>query len=93
MVKAVGPEVSLFQPGDEVIYAGSINRPGTNAQFHLVDERIVGRKPRTLDWAEALLQATDENPGGLAERFLQLVRQTIQQAINPFWSTMESYLP
>ncbi|NKF34481.1 zinc-binding alcohol dehydrogenase family protein, partial [Pseudomonas sp. BGM005] len=36
-----------------VFYAGSIIRPGTNAEFHLVDERIVGRKPKTLDWAEA----------------------------------------
>lgn len=53
VVKAVGPEVSLFHPGDEVFYAGAINRPGTNAQFDLVDERIVGRKPRSLDWAEA----------------------------------------
>jgi NADPH:quinone reductase len=53
IVKAVGPDVSLFKPGDEVFYAGVINRSGTNAHFHLVDERIVGRKPRTLDWAEA----------------------------------------
>ena len=53
IVRAVGEEVTLFQPGDEVFYAGSITRPGTNAEFHLVDERIVGRKPKTLDWAEA----------------------------------------
>ena len=47
IVKAVGPECTLFQPGDEVYYAGSIARPGTNAELHLVDERIVGRKPKT----------------------------------------------
>ena len=53
MVEAVGAEASLFRPGDEVFYAGSIARPGTNAALHLVDERIVGRKPRTLDFAGA----------------------------------------
>jgi zinc-binding alcohol dehydrogenase family protein len=53
VVEAVGESVTLFQPGDEVYYAGDITRPGTNAQFHLVDERIVGRKPTTLDFAEA----------------------------------------
>jgi NADPH2:quinone reductase len=53
VVRAVGPDVSLFEPGDEVFYAGSITRPGTNAELHLVDERIVGRKPQSLDWAEA----------------------------------------
>jgi zinc-binding alcohol dehydrogenase family protein len=53
IVEAVGGEVSLFQVGDEVFYAGDITRPGTNAELHLVDERIVGHKPRTLDWAQA----------------------------------------
>jgi NADPH2:quinone reductase len=53
VIDAVGPEVSLFKPGDEVWYAGSILRPGTNAEFHLVDERIVGRKPTTLNFAQA----------------------------------------
>jgi zinc-binding alcohol dehydrogenase family protein len=53
IVDAVGPEVSLFKPGDEVFYAGSIQRQGTNAEFHLVDERIVGRKPKTLSYAQA----------------------------------------
>lgn len=53
VVKAVGPDVKLFKPGDEVYYAGAINRPGTNAQFHLVDERIVGAKPKTLSFEEA----------------------------------------
>ncbi|MEF2070513.1 zinc-binding alcohol dehydrogenase family protein [Consotaella aegiceratis] len=52
IVTAVGPDVTLFQVGDEVYYAGSITRSGTNAEFHLVDERIVGRKPKSLDWAE-----------------------------------------
>ena len=53
IVRAVGPKVTLFRPGDEVFYAGAIDRPGTNAQFHLVDERIVGRKPKSLDFAAA----------------------------------------
>ncbi|PYB76862.1 zinc-binding alcohol dehydrogenase family protein [Rhizobium wuzhouense] len=53
IVKAVGPDVSLFKPGDEVYYAGAIGRPGTNAEYHLVDERIVGGKPRSLSFAEA----------------------------------------
>jgi NADPH:quinone reductase len=53
VVAEVGPQTQLFKPGDEVFYAGSIDRSGTNAQFHLVDERIVGSKPGTLGFAEA----------------------------------------
>jgi len=53
VVDAVGPDVSLFKPGDEVFYAGSILRQGTNSEFHLVDERIVGRKPKSLSFAQA----------------------------------------
>jgi len=53
VVDAVGREVTLFQPGDAVYYAGSIDRPGSNAEYQLVDERIVGRKPATLDDAQA----------------------------------------
>jgi NADPH2:quinone reductase len=53
IVTAVGPDASLFRPGDEVFYAGSIARSGTNAEYHLVDERIVGRKPASLSFAEA----------------------------------------
>ena len=53
VVEEVGPDVTLFRPGDEVWYAGSIARPGTNSELHLVDERIVGRKPDTLDFAQA----------------------------------------
>ncbi|MCM5553539.1 zinc-binding alcohol dehydrogenase family protein [Pleomorphomonas sp. NRK KF1] len=52
-VVAVGNEATTFQSGDEVWYAGSIARPGANSQFHLVDERLVGRKPGTLSDAEA----------------------------------------
>lgn len=47
-VEAVGDEVSLFKVGDEVYYAGDINRPGSNAEYQLVDERIVGKKPKKL---------------------------------------------
>src|SRR3982074_836217 len=53
VVDSVGPDVTLFKPGDEVFYAGSIQRQGTNSEFHLVDERIVGRKPKTLSFAQA----------------------------------------
>jgi zinc-binding alcohol dehydrogenase family protein len=52
-VVEVGDKVSRFKPGDEVFYAGSITRPGANSEFHLVDERIVGRKPKRLSNAEA----------------------------------------
>ena len=53
IVKAVGPDVTLFQPGDRVWYAGSIARQGTNSELHLVDERIVGHAPASLDFAQA----------------------------------------
>jgi zinc-binding alcohol dehydrogenase family protein len=53
VVDAIGPDVTLFKVGDEVFYAGSIQRQGTNSEFHLVDERIVGRKPKTLSFAQA----------------------------------------
>ncbi|WP_422509097.1 zinc-binding alcohol dehydrogenase family protein [Stenotrophomonas sp. GZD-301] len=53
IVDAVGSEVGLFQPGDAVFYAGAIGRPGSNAEYQLVDERIVGRKPASLDDAAA----------------------------------------
>ncbi len=53
VIDSVGPEVTFFKPGDEVFYAGSILRPGTNSEFHLVDERLVGHKPRSLSFAEA----------------------------------------
>ena len=48
-----GPDCTRFKPGDAVYYAGSVIRQGANCQFHLVDERIVGRKPATLSFAEA----------------------------------------
>jgi len=53
IVRAVGANVTLFAPGDEVFYAGSIVRPGSNSQFQTVDERIVGKKPANLGFAEA----------------------------------------
>jgi NADPH2:quinone reductase len=52
-VEAAGKDVTLFKPGDAVYYAGDVTRPGCNSEFHLVDERIVGRKPKTLDFAQA----------------------------------------
>ncbi|HEY0464556.1 MAG TPA: zinc-binding alcohol dehydrogenase family protein [Polyangiaceae bacterium] len=53
IVDKVGAEVTLFRPGDSVFYAGTLMRPGTNAEQHLVDERLVGPKPTSLDFAEA----------------------------------------
>ncbi len=53
VVESVGPDVTLFKPGDEVYYAGDITRSGSNAEFQLVDERIVGTKPKSLGFAEA----------------------------------------
>ena len=53
VVEEVGADCSLFRPGDKVYYAGDITRPGCNSEFHLVDERIVGRMPATLGFAEA----------------------------------------
>lgn len=51
IVEAVGDEVTLFQPGDAVFYAGDVTRPGSNAEYQLVDERIVGKRPTSLDAA------------------------------------------
>jgi NADPH2:quinone reductase len=53
VVEAVGDEVTLFNMGDEVYYAGDITRSGSNAEFQLVDERIVGHKPKSLDHAQS----------------------------------------
>ncbi|MPT20102.1 MAG: zinc-binding alcohol dehydrogenase family protein [Pseudomonas sp.] len=53
VVQAVGSEVSLFQPGDRVFYAGAIDRAGANSELHLVDQRIVGKMPQSLSFAEA----------------------------------------
>jgi NADPH2:quinone reductase len=53
IVEDVGRETTLFNRGDAVFYAGAIDRQGTNAEFHLVDERLVGPKPRSLSHAES----------------------------------------
>jgi NADPH:quinone reductase len=53
VVTQVGTDCALFREGDEVFYAGSLVRQGANAEFHLVDERIVGHKPKSLDFAGA----------------------------------------
>ncbi|MEU6389519.1 zinc-binding alcohol dehydrogenase family protein [Streptomyces sp. NPDC046939] len=52
-VVAVGDEVTSFQVGDEVFYAGALDRPGANSRYHAVDERLVGHKPASLSFAEA----------------------------------------
>lgn len=53
VVKAIGDKVTLFKPGDEVWYSGTIPRHGSNSEFQVVDERIVGRKPASLSFAQA----------------------------------------
>lgn len=53
IVRRVGSAVSKFKEGDEVFYAGEFTRPGTNSQYHAVDERIVGSKPKSLSFAES----------------------------------------
>ncbi|WP_207835996.1 zinc-binding alcohol dehydrogenase family protein [Williamsia soli] len=52
-VVAIGADVDLFAVGDDVFYAGSIGRPGTNTELHVVDERVVGRKPVSLSYGDA----------------------------------------
>jgi zinc-binding alcohol dehydrogenase family protein len=49
VVEAVGSDATLFSPGERVYYAGAINRPGSNSELHVVDERIVARAPQSLD--------------------------------------------
>ncbi|MEM8999498.1 MAG: zinc-binding alcohol dehydrogenase family protein [Bacteroidota bacterium] len=53
IVTEVGDGVKNFKVGDEVFYAGDFTRPGTNAEYHAVDERIVGRKPKSIGFAAA----------------------------------------
>jgi zinc-binding alcohol dehydrogenase family protein len=53
VVESVGSDVSLFQAGDEVYYSGSLIRPGANSEYHLVDERLVAKKPASLTMAQA----------------------------------------
>jgi zinc-binding alcohol dehydrogenase family protein len=53
VVREVGSDVSKFKVGEEVYYAGDFTRPGTNSELHAVDERIVGKKPKSLGFAEA----------------------------------------
>lgn len=53
VVTAVGEQVTQFRPGDEVWYAGAVNRPGCNAEYQLVDERVMALKPQSLSFSEA----------------------------------------
>ncbi|MET3508059.1 zinc-binding alcohol dehydrogenase family protein [Halalkalibacter oceani] len=53
VVEEVGPECTIFKPGDEVYYSGDLTRPGTYSEYHLVDERIVGLKPKSLNFAQS----------------------------------------
>ncbi len=53
VVESVGPDCTLFKAGDEVYYAGDVTRAGCNSEYHLIDERIVGRKPSKLSFDDA----------------------------------------
>jgi zinc-binding alcohol dehydrogenase family protein len=53
VVDAVGRRVTRFKPGDAVYYAGDVTRPGSNAEFQLVDSRLIGAKPQSLDFVQA----------------------------------------
>ena len=53
IVTMVGEQVTLFKEGDPVFYAGDLTRPGTNSEFHLVDERIAALRPQSLDAASS----------------------------------------
>lgn len=80
VVKAIGAEVSLFKPGDEVFYAGAINRAGANSELHIVDERIVGHKPKALTFAEAAaMPLTTITAWELLFDRLQIVQGNIDQ--------------
>jgi NADPH:quinone reductase-like Zn-dependent oxidoreductase len=74
-VTALGNAVTQFAIGDEVYYAGAIDRPGTNAEYHVVDARIVGRRPATLSAAEAAaLPLTSLTAGGVGSILTQIAR-------------------
>ncbi|NEO84976.1 MAG: zinc-binding alcohol dehydrogenase family protein, partial [Spirulina sp. SIO3F2] len=79
VVEAIGSEVQNFKPGDAVFYAGSLVRPGTNSEYHLVDERIVGRKPASLgDAAAAALPLTAITAWEMLFDRLDVKRPTVQ---------------
>ena len=61
VVETAGPDAKLFKAGDAVFYAGTLNRQGTNSEYHLVDERIVGPKPTSISNAEAAAQPLTAN--------------------------------
>lgn len=76
IVRAAGAEARLFSPGDRVWYAGAIDRPGTNSELHLVDERVVGTMPSSLDFARAAaLPLTSITAWELLFDRLQVTRQ------------------
>ena len=53
IVTAVGNGVQNFKVGDEVYCAGVLNRQGSYAERIAVDERIVAKKPSSLNFAQA----------------------------------------
>lgn len=79
VVDAVGPDVVHYKVGDPVFYAGAINRPGTNSEYHLVDERIVGRKPDSVsDSAAAALPLTSITAWEMLFDRLDVNRPTVE---------------
>ncbi|MGB2079516.1 MAG: zinc-binding alcohol dehydrogenase family protein [Vibrio sp.] len=78
-VVATGEDVSLFQPGDQVFYAGDVTRAGSNAQYQLVDERIVGHKPKSISAPQAAaLPLTSITAWELLFEHLQLTKRNTQ---------------
>ncbi|WP_166423681.1 zinc-binding alcohol dehydrogenase family protein [Paraglaciecola sp. 20A4] len=79
IVRAVGQDVSLFKAGDRVFYAGDMSRQGSNAEFQLVDERIVGLAPTSISDAQAAaLPLTAITAWELLFDRLQLTRESKQ---------------
>jgi zinc-binding alcohol dehydrogenase family protein len=80
IVRAVGDQVTLYKPGDRVMYAGSLLRPGTNSERHLVDERIVGRAPASINLTDAAaLPLTSITAWELLFERLQISRDKVEK--------------
>ncbi len=80
IVRAVGDQVTLYKPGDRVMYAGSLLRPGTNSERHLVDERIVGRAPASISLTDAAaLPLTSITAWELLFERLQISRDKVEK--------------
>ena len=84
-VVATGDQVTDYNVGDKVYYAGDLTRQGSNAEFQLVDERIVGKKPKTLsDIEAAALPLTSITAWELLFEHLNVIhKDSVDQTLNP----------